>query len=157
MKLKGITLLLSALAAGCQPQEAGHKGNALTPLPPAAAASATTPPTNTPTQPAKFEIRDFAVDIRKSDSYETWKGRGTIVAKEPSMSKGAYMVWLSVKKGHANDEIEQTMELVTDGFGTITKSGYLAGDDAKKRSVRYFDWKVLGYAPLLEGQLIPAP
>jgi len=102
------------------------------------------------TAPAKFEIRDFSIDEqRQSYGGVVYKGRGTLVTRDVAVSKGNYMVWITVKQAHKNDDVWKSLVLLHDGIGTIETHDYQAKDDVK--SVKYYDWKILGYAALSTG------
>lgn len=145
MRAITVTILALVSLAGCQ-QNAAPTAAANTP-----AASATV---LTPTS-AKFQIRDFKLDEQKQ-SYGgvIYKGRGTLVSKDASISKGTYMVWLTVKQTHKNDEQWKTVVVMHDGIGTVETSDYLSKDDADKgKAVKYADWKILGFTALSAGTI----
>ena len=103
-----ITVFLSA----CQPQQQAINNSA--PTPPANLAVSTAQP------PAHFELRDFILDEQRGTYAIDYKGRGTLVAKEPSMNKGAYIVWLSASREHQGGERWKTIVIVKDGIGTVS-------------------------------------
>lgn len=146
MRAAIMTLAILASLSGCQ-QNAAPTTAASAPATASAAASA---PTS-----AKFQIRDFKLDEQKQ-SYGgvIYKGRGTLVSKDVSISKGTYMVWLTVKQAHKNDEQWKTVVVMHDGIGTVETSDYLSKDDADKgKAVKYADWKILGYTALSAGTI----
>lgn len=146
--MRAIILTLASLAslAGCQ-QNATPTTATSTP----AAASSTV----SAHAPAKFQIRDFKLDEQKQ-SYGgvIYKGRGTLVSKDAALSKGTYMVWLTVKQAHKNEEQWKTVVVMHDGIGTVETSDYLSKDDADKgKAVKYVEWKILGYTALSAGTI----
>lgn len=153
MKKAFFAVALAASVAGCQQ---------FTPPAATAVASAAVPATAAQTAPVKFEVRDFHLDSESASYGVTTKGRGTLVTRDPSMTKGAYMVWLSAKQAHKSDEPTQNMILMTDGIGTITTYDFASKSDTAKE-VKYYDWSVIGYVKLdrgvmaKPGQDAPAP
>jgi len=111
-----------------------------------------------PTQPAAFEIRDFSLD-RQSQSYGSveYRGRGTLVTRDPRLAKGNFVVWVSAKQQQKSGEAWRTLVLMQDGLGTIQTFDYQTKDEEKKDTVRYYDWKILGYVPLMPGMLSISP
>ncbi|SEO43809.1 hypothetical protein SAMN05428959_10817 [Duganella sp. CF517] len=134
-----LSLLLAALV-GCQQSSSS---------PPAAKATDAAAASNTAT-PTKFEIRDFSLDEQKQ-SYGgiIYKGRGTLVTKDVVVNKGNYMVWVTAKQAHKNDDVWKGLVLMHDGIGTIETSDYQSKDEIKQ--AKYYDWKILGYAALSSG------
>jgi hypothetical protein len=146
MRAITITLASLVLLGGCQ-QNSAPTTTTNSPVTPSAATVANAP--------ATFQIRDFKLDEQKQ-SYGgvIYKGRGTLVSKDVRLTKGSYIVWLTVKQAHKNEEQWKTMVLMHDGIGTLETSDYLAKDDADKgRTVKYLDWKILGYTALSAGTI----
>lgn len=111
-----------------------------------------------PAQPAAFEVRDFSLD-RQSQPYGgvQYRGRGTLVTHDPRLAKGNFVVWVSAKQQQKSGEPWRTLVLLQDGLGTIQTFDYQTKDEEKKETVRYFDWEVLGYVPLMPGTLSTSP
>ena len=113
--------------------------------------------------PVKFEVRDFKLDAESESYGVTTKGRGTLVTRDPSMAKGAYMVWISAKQAHKSDEPTHDMILMTDGIGTVSTFDYASKSDRASKDVKYYDWSVIGYVKLDKGVMVkpeqdmPAP
>ena len=122
--------------------------------PQTATAQASTPAVAATTgaaSPAMFEIRDFTLDENKGEYTTTVKGRGTLVTKDSRLASGNYMVWISAKQEHENDDPWRTQILLEDGIGTFTT--FDMPDKGEK--LKYYDWEVLGYLPLEKGQMKP--
>lgn len=104
---------------------------------------------------AKFELRDFQLDEQKQ-SYggALYKGRGTLVAKDPVVSRGNYLVWLTVRQTHKNDELGRFAVFLHDGIGTVETHDYITKDDLERTKVKYVDWQVLGYMPMSPGIIV---
>ena len=135
-----LVIAVTALCiAGCQQPLAGS-----TP-----ASSPTIASTTPAAAPALFEIRDFTRDEEEGKYTTTVKGRGTLVTKDARLSNGNYMVWLSAKQEHVNDEPWRIQVLLKDGIGTF---GTFDIPD-KGEKIKYYDWEILGYLPMEKGQI----
>ena len=118
-------------------------------------------PVSPPAKPPTFEIRDFKVDMQREEGVMNAKGRGTLVAKDPAMKTGTYVVWLTVKRTHRNDQDRRYSIVVRDGAGTIETQDHFLEQDEAAKSVRFYDWQVVGYVMLqpavIEGSAASAP
>lgn len=105
-------------------------------------------PSSPQARPPEFEVRDFKVDVQREEGVMNAKGRGTLIAKDPAMKTGTYVVWLTVRRTHRNDRDRRYSIVVRDGVGTIeTQDRFLEQDEAAK-SIRFYDWQVVGYVML---------
>lgn len=102
--------------------------------------------------PPQFELRDFRLDKEDSSVGPSYKGRGTIVTKDPRLASGKFFVFLSARQAHDNDEEARFEVLLTEGIGTVVSYDFLREAD-KDKAVKYHSWEVLGYIPLLPGQM----
>ena len=109
-------------------------------------------PTTMATQgPVKFEVRDFKLNERKESYGTAIHGQGILISKDEGLKKGNFMVWLSVKQAHKNDERWKTLIVLRDGIGTIESHDFLSREDREKNKVKYFDWEIIGFVKLQEG------
>ena len=138
MKKAALVLVAVFALAACEKQAGSSAAQS------SSSASAPTAPENTPVE---FEVRDFSLDHEKGEYSTTYKGRGTLVTKDPRLASGNYMVWISVKQSHQNDEPWRAQIFLKDGLGTIETYDYRSNSD-KEKEVRYHAWEVLGYIPL---------
>jgi hypothetical protein len=141
---------LSLLIAACQPQSA----------PTQATGPVTAPSASNPAAPAAapvtFQVRDFTLE--KTDATyggATYKGRGTLTARDANLHTGNFVVYLGVKQEQENDEELTLPILMKDGIGTIKTMTYQTSDEEKKAKVRvrYHDWRVIGYVALQPGMI----
>ncbi len=156
-------LIMTAGVAACSqyaPSAPAHPSNAAAVETPTAAVSPAQQPSvaPAPAQPAAFEIRDFSLD-RQSQSFGgvEYRGRGTLVTRDARLAKGNFVVWVSAKQQQKAGEEWRTLVLLQDGLGTIQTFDYQTKEDEKKETVRYYDWKILGYVPLMPGTLSSSP
>jgi hypothetical protein len=149
MQKKFLLLLVTVSLAACQQQGSAPSETASTKH------QAQNDKEGSVAGPVKFELRDFQLDEQKQ-SYggAMYKGRGTLVIKDPSVARGNYMVWLTVKQAHKNDEPAKILVLVHDGIGTVETHDYLTKDELEKTKVKYVNWEVLGYVPMSAGTIV---
>lgn len=97
----------------------------------------------------EFELRDFSVD-RVSQ-----KGRGTLVAKDEMLKVGTYLVYLSAKQVHRDNQHWTTTVILRDGYATVeTSDRVLAGFESL---VNYTDWEIIGFVKLEPGVILRRP
>ena len=111
--------------------------------------------------PVEFELRDFRLDKDTSGVGGSYKGRGTLVSRDPRLASGRYLVFLEAKQAHEGDEPYRAQVLLEDGIGTVETFAYMTSDE-KDKVVKYHDWKILGYVAMLPGRIAnpseaPAP
>ncbi|MES2405241.1 MAG: hypothetical protein V4567_13025 [Pseudomonadota bacterium] len=161
MKKVAALLMLAAGVAACsqyapsapaQPSSTASAGHTLASQVPSTSVA------TAPTQPVAFEIRDFSLD-RQSQPYGgvQYRGRGTFATRDPRLAKGNFVVWVSAKQQQKSGEPWRALVLLQDGLGTIQTFDYQTKDEEKKETVRYYDWKILGYVPLMPGTLSISP
>lgn len=143
MKKTLILAVLVAALAGCQ-QSSSSGGETATPVAPVPASGAAQ-------NLVRFEIRDFKLDEQKKSYGTEINGRGTLVTKDDALKKGNYVVWLSVKQAHKNDERAKYLIVLRDGIGTIETFDILNREDGEKKKIKYFDWEIIGFVKLQEG------
>ena len=104
--------------------------------------------------PVAFEIRDFSLD-KNSESYGgvSYQGRGTLVTRDARLANGTFIVLITAKQEHENNEELTTQVLVKDGLGTVRVGTYQTDDEEKVENVRYYDWGILGFTQLHPGTI----
>jgi hypothetical protein len=143
MKTLVLALCVVFTTAGCNQPPAQQA---------AAAASDRQSTSTSADSPVQFELRDFRLDKESSDVGPSYKGRGTIVTKDPRLASGSYFLFLSAKQAHNNDEEQKIQVLLTDGIGTVETFDFFPSAD-KDKVVKYYEWRVIGYVPLLQGRM----
>lgn len=147
MKSTLILMIAVAALAGCQ--QSSSSGGTATQSKVSSDLSVATPAVKQ--TPAKFEVLDFKLDEQKESYGTKINGRGTLIAKDDTLKKGSYMVWLSSKMSQKNDERMKQLVLMRDGIGTIETFDFLNSEDSERKKVKYFDWEVIGFVKLQEG------
>jgi len=113
---------------------------------------------NGSSQPVQFELRDFGIKKQSADyGAQRYTGHGTLVTRDQRLSNGNYILWLSVKQAQENDQEITFQILLKDGIGTVETADYQTSEEEKTEKVRYYDWSILGYTPLLPANLQSLP
>lgn len=101
-----------------------------------------------------FELRDFA--LRRQDLAGVGSkvfGRGTLIAQDPGLKTGNVVVWLKCRISQYGATSQHFTLVMRDGVATVATEDLEFNSDPESK-VSFSDWEVVGYKPLLKGEMV---
>jgi hypothetical protein len=108
-------------------------------------------------EPVDFELRDFKFEVEERPHNVTYRGRGLLVARSPSIRGGDYFVFLKAKDRRTLETASDLVAVVmTNGEGELNISIFY-GKSQRPSDVPDLIWEIVGYVPLLPARLSASP
>lgn len=100
-----------------------------------------------------FELREFKIDATNSSEYSvTFKGRGTVVVKNPELQNANVLLWLKETEHSKPPETTDRVVVASNGIGILETWKYVSKEKGSEVSVPEYSWKCVGYVRLSDAE-----